>query len=127
MRKCKLCFKNISVKGFGQHLKRNHSGRTEKCKLCYFKFKRKDSLKHHIETVHKSEQHLLSSDIVPNDCTHSCQLCSYKFISNVSLEFHIKQKHGRGNEKCENCQKRFPDSKRLTMHTSKFHSETLNK
>ena len=123
IQKCKLCSKNVWSDGYEVHLKRNHSGRINKCKLCYAKFKRKVHLKVHIEGCHRNEKYLLTSEIDPSKCSFTCELCSLKFITNSVLDVHIKKKHGKGNEQCEYCQKRFKDSTNLKAHIAKVHSK----
>ena len=122
--RCKLCFKSIKSSAFDLHLRRNHSGRSEKCKLCYLRFKRKDRLKKHLETIHVSEKHLLESEIDRTKCIFNCELCPLKFITNNVLSYHIERKHGRGNEQCLHCERRYPNSRKLKDHIGRVHNKT---
>ena len=121
--KCKICLKNIKSNGFDIHLERMHSGRSEKCKLCYLRFKRKDSYKKHIETIHANDQDLLNRKISKSECTFSCDMCSLKFITKNILDYHIDRKHGRGDEQCKVCERRYPNEKSLKAHIGKVHKK----
>eukprot|EP00092_Neocalanus_flemingeri_P039823 GFUD01043369.1.p1 GENE.GFUD01043369.1~~GFUD01043369.1.p1 ORF type:complete len:395 (-),score=87.50 GFUD01043369.1:29-1213(-) len=118
-RKCKLCFKKIRVDNFEKHLK-SHSIGVEKCKLCYQKLK-KNNLPRHIDSIHKDEKHLLTEEMSSIECSFNCEECPLNFITRNSVDYHIKVKHGRGNEQCEHCKKRFLDSTKLKMHIGKVH------
>ena len=123
LRKCKICLKNIKSHGFDIHLERMHSGRSEKCKLCYLRFKRKHSYKKHIETIHVNDQDLLNRKISRSECTFSCDMCSLKFITKNVLDYHIDRKHGRGDEQCKFCERRYPNEKSLKAHIGKVHKK----
>lgn len=126
LKKCKICLKNIKSSGFNRHLRRIHSGTSEKCKLCYLRFNRKDSFKRHIKTAHIKDKQLLNREIVRSECTFKCELCSLKFITKNVLEYHVERKHGRGDEQCKYCERRYPSQKRVKEHISKIHMKQFN-
>ena len=119
-RKCKLCFKNLKSNYYRRHLKEAHSGIQNKCELCYTVFSRKETVKDHIERVHKLEVELLDKDLNPkftkDDCTFQCRSCNKKFISEAVMKYHDTRKHGSGNIECETCHKRFKDKTAINKH-----------
>ena len=121
-RKCKLCFKNLKNNYYRRHLKEAHSGKQNKCELCYAVFTRKETIKDHIDRVHKLEVELLDEDLNPKftkeDCTFQCRACSKKFISEAVMKYHDTRKHGSGNIECETCHKRFKDKTAINKHKS---------
>ena len=121
-RKCKLCFKNLKSNYYRRHLKEAHSGIPNKCELCYAVFTRKDTIRLHIEKVHKQEAELIDEDLNPkftkDDCTFQCRACNKKFISDAVMKYHETRKHGSGNIECETCHKRFKDKTAINKHKS---------
>ena len=123
VQKCKICSKDIIMENYGKHLKRNHMGSTHKCDLCYTKFKRKDHLNLHINSVHKNEKHLLSTAKNGNEAKFSCDLCTLTFVTQSLLNFHIKKKHGKGTKQCHLCKRYFGNSSNLKLHVIKCRGE----
>ena len=103
-------------------MKEAHSGKLNKCELCYAVFTRKETIKDHIDRVHKLEVELLDEDLNPKftkeDCIFECRACSKKFISEAVMKYHETRKHGSGNIECETCHKRFKDKTAINKHKS---------
>lgn len=65
-RGCKKSY--ISRKNLNQHVKRVHLGKKYKCSLCSKILETKDSVKRHVNTIHRKQnaaKHVVSCDIVP--------------------------------------------------------------
>ena len=121
-RKCKICMKNIKASKFERHLKLTHSGSSDsKCKLCYIRFTRKDRLRTHVKTAHPEDKHLLTKDIKRSECNFKCDSCDVKFITKSVLEYHTERKHGRGDEQCKYCSRRYLTTSKLKKHIRTVH------
>merc|ERR1711929_2167 len=94
-----------------------HEGKKFKCEECGFLFTRKDSMKHHISSVHKKERKhcpYCSSLVLLNDFdehiekTHNsfikCCECDYKSLCKRTVDRHEKKIHD-GKDKPFKCQK----------------------
>ena len=66
-----------------------------KCKFCYGKFEVFTELLKHILTKHKSEDHLLKTQIRDRDCKFTCKKCGQKFVTENVLMYHIGEKHSQ--------------------------------
>ena len=114
---CEECGKICrSEKGLSSHMKKSHQKKEplicphEECKKV---FKRKQSLKMHIQFVH---------DKVPLEKKHSCSYCTKKFHKPIRLERHVNTTHLNKREiKCEQCEytTNYPHS--LKIHIESIH------
>merc|ERR1719481_834028 len=122
MKKCKICFTFVRARAFNMHLKKAHSGKTEKCKICYLKFKRKEHMKRHMKNIHATENHMLvNGELDKSLCTFKCSVCTLSFVSENVVKYHTKTKHGSGSEKCQDCDRFYPNTIKLKQHITRAH------
>ena len=78
------------------------------CGLCYKLYTALCSLKLHIKTIHEGIKKIVNME---------CPVCKKIFTSKSHLNVHVKAVHeGIKDFKCEQCDKAFGDSHKLTKH-----------
>lgn len=119
-RRCKLCSKIIKNDSYQRHLKDVHERTNFKCSLCRVEFARKVTLIHHIDTKHRNLKHLLDDQLNPTfeqtECKFECGECAEKFISADVIVPHKERMHGVGKFQCENCKRKYSESRHLKRH-----------
>ncbi|XP_058832481.1 zinc finger protein 62-like isoform X2 [Topomyia yanbarensis] len=93
------------------------------CKICSKEFNSIVRLKRH-KNVH-----------VAYNRPFKCEICLYRFPNRAQFTQHLKTHQEKADEaepgseqddwKCEHCEEKLPGKRALTMHTRRFHPETL--
>ena len=82
------------------------------CRLCEKRFKRMESLKRHIESIHQNTK-------------FPCNHCDYKATEKRSLKKHILKKHTKDQPVsklyCEICSNQFTNRSTLKLHMQSVH------
>jgi hypothetical protein len=110
---CKICHKIFSTNNLGKHLK-THEGRKDyECSKCNKYFVSKQSLEHHIDTIHLTVKN--------ND--HKCTICNKTFSSKACLNAHIRSVHVDKSHKCDLCDAAFKTNQTLIAHVKGVHQK----
>ena len=101
------------------------------CPVCKLETKNQDTLKKHIENIHKDKPSETSNEsrvsIIETDLSTKCEKC--KFIgSNCEVNKHINSKHGPVESVlCEVCDQVFPSGSFLQNHIQAVHTKKEEK
>uniref|UniRef100_A0A1B0CSW8 Uncharacterized protein n=1 Tax=Lutzomyia longipalpis TaxID=7200 RepID=A0A1B0CSW8_LUTLO len=83
------------------------------CKICGKKYGKKESLKSHMRSNHKTERGL----VVPE-----CNVCGKKFKRSSSVKDHMVRKHSeKENLKCRKCEEVYSTAEEFASHEKEWH------
>ncbi|KOB71755.1 Uncharacterized protein OBRU01_12891 [Operophtera brumata] len=103
--KCTYCKTVLpTAKELKQHVKANPRCSSGYCKICKKSFGNMAQLQKHKESVHGAPKRI-----------YECAECSKVFETRMQQYLHFKKEH-TDHYKCENCSKKFTDSKSLKLH-----------
>ena len=120
-------------------MERRRANEDRQCKLCAFHTHKMDSLKIHIETIHKILAFVCSecdfktftkqSVDVHKQAKHEgivsrCKVCD-KIVSSANLSYHMQAMHRQKEIKCDNCHYITNTKRSLTKHDLMNHAEKI--
>ena len=91
------------------------------CSMCYYKVKKKITLKKHINTKHSRKDTL---DGIPSnvlDASYFCDECEYSCHNKKSLKKHKSHNHEGVGHRCNTCAEKFKNKKDLDSHVKDMH------
>jgi len=114
---CNLCDKSYKNKNsLGHHVRSVHRDAGAMCSLCGTNFKQRESLSRHIERVHNKYKPSVNEQPLQFDCTQ----CGKSYSTKGSLKKHMTCAH-RGNFSCSVCDAIFTRRDSLNRHITRFH------
>ena len=119
---CDYCDKGFNEKSIMQKHKVKKHGHSYNffCDKCAKGLMTEGALNAHAHTCGMKK----STKVRKNKYTksHPCHLCNKVFNRNCNLQRHIKMHNGEKEYSCDQCGKRFRDSRSVKTHTAKKHN-----
>ncbi|XP_064477457.1 oocyte zinc finger protein XlCOF6-like [Ornithodoros turicata] len=115
---CDVCDKKFAHKfALDAHMPTHFEYRDFRCEMCGMAFKRKHTLKEHINAVHCSDKKF------------QCSVCGEMFAVKRYLDAHCKTKHEDSTQvfSCNECPKEFKSERGLSAHRKTCHGKAERK
>ena len=114
MRKCSICYKQLSLSNLKTHEKTVHGESRVKCDQCEYTTRQKISLRRHQLAIHVGQK-------------RECSFCDKMYKWEADLRRHVTSYHKDETFSCDDCGQVFKQRRSFVSHVKAIHEKATRK